>query len=450
MLSEELSAERPSDEPARSSGPEGSPSGGTPHVGIGLTPVRGEHRGPELIENGMVHVDPDPEIVSPPRAAGWAKHRPASPNRRSPFVAPVEGRPAADAPEPSQCRTIPGSTDPSPTDGWSSWPRKPGVERTPESHLMARDRRRTNGSDADAVDRDQGIAIAPIEHQRCRARERRHSQGPRPLGRSPPRGPRPQARCPLRIEAAGTGLRNDRAPAATKGPTEAGVLAVGTEDPVLPRTPRRSGSPRSPTEVDASLADPLAPISASPQSGDDQAATVDARTNDGSSGSGSLRYASGQPEAAPEGTRLVDAVRSSDAPTPRLVQAVSRSPERNRRYDACRLMEPSERAERREPTDEGSPDDELPPQPDPTWPRLFSRTSEGQDPGGTAESNDPDPVIEPADEGTASESLQESSERVPSPASVRAAGGEPAMGRTAPAAGEEEAVSGPEHPEQSF
>ena len=112
-------------------------------------------------------------------------------------------------------------------------------------------------------------------------------------------------------------------------------------------------------------------------------------------------------------------------------------------------MEPSDRAERREPTDEGSPDDELPPQPDPTWPRLFSRTSEGQDTGGTAESNDPEAVIESADEGTASESLQESSQRVPSPASVWAAGGEPATGHAAPSAGEEEAVSGQEHPEQS-
>ena len=69
-LSEQLSAERPTDEPDRSSRQEGSAGGGSSHVGIGLTPTPGEHRSPELIESGMVHVDPDPEIGSPPGTEG--------------------------------------------------------------------------------------------------------------------------------------------------------------------------------------------------------------------------------------------------------------------------------------------------------------------------------------------------------------------------------------------
>jgi chromosome partitioning protein len=63
-LSERLSAERPTEEPGGRSGPEES-VGGRAHSGIGLTPVPEGYRGPELIESGMVHVDPDPEIGSP-------------------------------------------------------------------------------------------------------------------------------------------------------------------------------------------------------------------------------------------------------------------------------------------------------------------------------------------------------------------------------------------------
>ena len=225
MLSEELSAERPSDEPVGASEPEGPPNGGVPHLGIGLTPVRGEHRGPELIENGMVHVDPDPEIGSPSRAAGLAEHPTSQTEPEEPGRSPVEDRPAAAAPEPSQGRDSSSSSDAAET------PLEPDGEQVPWN------------------------------------------------------------------------------------------------EPALPM-------------------------------------------------------------AWPPG------------------------------------LEPSDRAERREPADEGSPDDEVPPQPDPTWPRLFSRTAEGQDTGGTAESaesNDPEAIIESADEGTASES-PESSQRVPSPASIWADG----------------------------
>ena len=67
-LSEQLSAERPSDEPDRSSGHQASAGGG-----VGLTSAPGEPRSPEMIESGMVHVDPEPEIGSSPRAAGWTE-----------------------------------------------------------------------------------------------------------------------------------------------------------------------------------------------------------------------------------------------------------------------------------------------------------------------------------------------------------------------------------------
>jgi chromosome partitioning protein len=68
-----------------------APLGGSP----GLT--QRELRGPELIESGMVHVDPDPEIGSPAIPTGWA--------------APIGARssPVADQ-EPRDPAPVPGST----------------------------------------------------------------------------------------------------------------------------------------------------------------------------------------------------------------------------------------------------------------------------------------------------------------------------------------------------
>ena len=48
---------------------------------------------------------------------------------------------------------------------------------------------------------------------------------------------------------------------------------------------------------------------------------------------------------------------------------------------------PADQAQRRASPDEGSPEDELRPQPDPSWPRLFARTPEGQDAGEAGESS---------------------------------------------------------------
>ena len=377
MLSEELSAERPSDEPARSSGPEGSLSGGTPHVGIGLTPVRGEHRGPELIENGMVHVDPDPEIGSPPRAAGWAEHQAGQTESEEPGRSPVEGRPAAVAPGPSQVRDSSSSTDP--VARVTAGP-GPGTSDVETDTRLAPDGSESvvgDGSDADAVVRDQGIAIAPDPSTNAKVEEGTDgtSAGTEAAGTEA-----------AGTEAAGTEAEETEAStsietsAATKGSTEAEGPATGTKASGTPSNAIGEPGARAPRpEVDASPANPLAPLSSSPQSGDDQAATVGARTNDGSIGSGSLDIPPASPDAAPEGTRLVDAIGSGSGAETGGEQVPWNEPALPMAWPPG--MEPSDRAERPEPTDtdEGSPDDELRPQPDPTWPRLFSRTSEGQD-----------------------------------------------------------------------
>jgi chromosome partitioning protein len=48
--------------------------------GTGSEPGGQELRGPELIQSGMVYVDPDPEIGSPPSAAGWTEQSALVPN----------------------------------------------------------------------------------------------------------------------------------------------------------------------------------------------------------------------------------------------------------------------------------------------------------------------------------------------------------------------------------
>jgi chromosome partitioning protein len=54
-------------------GPEASIGQENAPFGTGPAPGRQELRSPELIEAGMVYLDPDPEIGSPPSAAGWTE-----------------------------------------------------------------------------------------------------------------------------------------------------------------------------------------------------------------------------------------------------------------------------------------------------------------------------------------------------------------------------------------
>jgi chromosome partitioning protein len=68
-LSKQLSAERPGEEP-----PEGLSAGVTSARVPGDVEMDApDTAGPELIQSGMVYVDPDPEIGSPPGAAGWTE-----------------------------------------------------------------------------------------------------------------------------------------------------------------------------------------------------------------------------------------------------------------------------------------------------------------------------------------------------------------------------------------
>jgi chromosome partitioning protein len=60
-------------------GPEASTGQENAPIGAGSAPGRPALPGPELIEAGMVYLDPDPEIGSPPSAAGWMERSPVDP-----------------------------------------------------------------------------------------------------------------------------------------------------------------------------------------------------------------------------------------------------------------------------------------------------------------------------------------------------------------------------------
>ena len=295
-LSERLSAERPSEEPSGRSGPEESVGGGRPHSGIGLTPNPEEHRGPELIENGMVHVDPDPEIGSPAPTAGWVED-PASHSGRS---EPTDGTAAVVA------ETNPPSADPGAT-----------VDRgtTATGSQVARD-----GAES-VVDQ-----VPAVDH-------------------------------PGSSESA----------AGIAGPVQ--VLRPG----------EAAGSSLGPNGEQVPWNEPALPM------------------------------------AWPVGV-------------------------------------PADQAERRASADEGSPEDELRPQPDPSWPRLFARTPEGQDAGGARESSSDqapqEAVVDFARERESSGSSQPLSRQAPSPPAARTSGDGPPAGLTAVPAEEGDVAASGEFPKR--
>jgi chromosome partitioning protein len=69
-------------------------------VGTGLPPAPQDVRGPELIEAGMVYVDPDPEIGSPPDAVRWAE-RPSARHGPEGHGGPADTPPGDDALSPN-------------------------------------------------------------------------------------------------------------------------------------------------------------------------------------------------------------------------------------------------------------------------------------------------------------------------------------------------------------
>ena len=126
-------------EPAGSPGPEAA------HGGTGVAPIAHELRGPELIEAGMVYVDPDPEIGSPPKAAGWS----GEPAARQ---ASAEGRSERSDAEP-QAEEVASESDPRQT---SSTAGLAPDQKSPESGVASQPRGNDSGWTGMEADGGQG------------------------------------------------------------------------------------------------------------------------------------------------------------------------------------------------------------------------------------------------------------------------------------------------------
>jgi chromosome partitioning protein len=87
-----------SEEASEPVGPEASIGRANAALGAGSAPAGQELRSPELIEAGMVYLDPEPETGSPPSAAGWTQRSGAGrgpqedSNDRTNAAVPGEGR----------------------------------------------------------------------------------------------------------------------------------------------------------------------------------------------------------------------------------------------------------------------------------------------------------------------------------------------------------------------
>ena len=313
--------------------------GGRTHAGIGITPAPEEHRGPELIENGMVHVDPDPEIGSPTHSAERTEH-PAS-------QIDLEETGSGSEPTDGLSAVVPGASQERGADPGAT------VDRaaTGTESQVARDAAGTIVDQGSAVDQgsiaNQGSAVdrgsivnqtSPIDQGSVDERsavDQEHESSPEERRR------------------AGDSLDVDPATTAPEGITE----------PVQTMRPAdAAGSSLDPNGEQVTWNEPALPM------------------------------------ALPAGV-------------------------------------PVDYSERRDSTDEVSPEDELRPQPDPSWPRLFARTPEGQDPGETegpsSDQAPQEPVVEFARERGSPESSQSLTRPAPSPATEWTSGEDPADGLTA-------------------
>jgi chromosome partitioning protein len=493
-LSEQLSAERPSDELDRSSEHEAPTADGA-----GLTPAPEESRSPELIESGMVHVDPDPEIGSPPQAAGWTEHPPGHVVSQAPDRSHAGERPMAVAEQARQVGEGAGSLGPD-----AARPGSPGATDQEDSGLAAAesgsasDRAR---SDLDAVDRpersvndsDPATAamaggkidgtVAPAE-ARSGLEVPTGTETPGPTGATePPAGDLPPARPAASARSAGptgpewsaetggsAGGGSSTAtggPAASERPKGAGGLAgtertegtgglgeaegpgeiegsAGTDrsEPTgdLAATEEPSGTEGSagtegppgaeaaaPTETpaglwkdagnhdrggaslaggDASAAGPMEPPSSAAGSDDEPAVTDSDSAEEDASDQGSLEPSPGGLWSTLDTTPAADAAAFGSAGTPR-----------DPNGEQVPWTEPAlpmpwppgmgalDRTKAPESSHEDS-DDESRLQPDPTWPRLFGRTSDGQDADMSGETTSPAEARGPAGDELSTESHQ--------------------------------------------
>ena len=356
----------------------GSPGGETSPAGPGLLPLSREGQGPELIEAGMVHVDPDPEIGSPPRVAGWvappaARTGPAEglgrPDAAGWTGEAAEAQPqAAGAPGPYPGTTRSGESDAEVAQDNSDTVGHPS-EAQPATVLDPKDGSHGSGEGTSGIGTVTGgpsdTLVESWPSPLPTATEPSTADGS-PIPELPPADASPTG--------PGPGVDASRTT-----PPDAVSMPEKVTDDARPGGPT-GPDPRSPSATDPHRdAEPPAPadpsrVEAPAGVGDDDVELEDpARVRD--------EAVVGDRPGVTDGGGVTDrggVVGGSDpnaAPWNEPALPMAWPP----------AMAPSDREGRRELPDGDAPEDEVVPQPDPTWPRLFGTRSEGQDSGRTTD-----------------------------------------------------------------
>ena len=446
-------ARRPTDsssarEPA---GPDASIERETASPGTRLAPGRQELRSPELIESGMVYVDPDPEIGSPPSAAGWTE-------RSGPGVALGEGssgRRGAAAPEEGGQGPRPGDDG---VDARVGGIDGTGTRGTPSAAAATAAAGGQTGDNADDEPRsgtgaDTGLERAPYD-LRSEAREGPAVSPARPTAPPPTALPPTAAGSEPAVSAAGSAAADStgRTPAtagSAAAPAEVPSESTGSEEVPSGSVPSAPGAEVSDAVIgeDAADADPAvrsshafeeASSAAEPATATDQVRVGVPRAVtaavDGEAGLAEIEDVAG---AAVAGAGAGVAVSAGDATSASTLEAsdsgeaggTGQYPDgANAEYDSAidraawpepalpmdlpPGRAPSTRGESNLSQEDEQADGELVPQPDPSWPRLFGRAPEAEETGRADDAlDDQGPATDPPQETGHLQSEEEAAER---------------------------------------
>ena len=320
-------------------GQEGTTVSGIAPAGMGAQVPKGS-RSPDLIEAGMVYVDPEPEIGSPPRAAGWVEQ----PAPRLGSDTPRGGRVDAAAP---------------------SDPRDAAATDAAVEGLMEEVGPSASDAAATVVD---DPTLVPDSTQAGSDIGGEAAEPPAVPEVGDSSGTTTPAEAATTAEAGDATRVGPVADAGTTTETGADAhttsIVSGGAAPPVPE-PSKAGVGAEAAAVAAGgkgvVAQEQAEIGSSPHSGASPEPASPAEVNDAS---GSSDAADGSLGSAP-----------AEVPWKEPALPMAWPPG----------MAPPDRGERGESLDEEPVDRELVPEPDPTWPRLFGQSAGSQAPGGAAE-----------------------------------------------------------------
>jgi chromosome partitioning protein len=337
-------------------GPQAAGGRDNASFGTGSGPGRQELRGPELIQSGMVYVDPDPEIGSPPSAAGWTERSATAsvPNEGASGHATAamgegsgEGqawaRDAVDSPGAGPTGGREGdhtsTAEPTPTD------RGEAGEAADEPAAASTADVATNALSPDVTGSRQAGSAAPTEVS----------------GSFSPASPPDAEDASIGEETAGPGA------AAHEVHGGEGTVAVAAVAAEAGSAPTDGGAaPTGVREVGGEPAGEVVPRGTGRTGGRDEGEAGARDANEIRVEAGGVVGPADAAEASPDST-------VAETPWDEPALPIGWPPG----------MAPPAHGETTAPGNEEDSDPELVPEPDPTWPRLFDRGSQDEDGGGT-------------------------------------------------------------------